>query len=50
VRISPSTIDVVRGCFPDAGQVMELIGIIAVYNMVSRIVVGLEIPIERTSP
>jgi alkylhydroperoxidase family enzyme len=46
VRIRPATMAAVNAAFPTPEEVFELLMIIASYNMVSRVLVGLEIEIE----
>jgi alkylhydroperoxidase family enzyme len=48
VRISAPTLAAVRECFPDPAQIFELMMIVASYNMVSRVLVGLGVEIEGT--
>jgi hypothetical protein len=47
VQVKQATIDKVRSLLPDP-QVVELIGTIAGYNMVSRFVVATGVEIETT--
>ncbi len=46
VRVSDETFARVQKALPDARQVVELVGVIAAYNMVSRFLVALEIEPE----
>jgi alkylhydroperoxidase family enzyme len=46
VRVNDSTFAAVRTALPNAQQVIELVGVIAAYNMVSRFLVALEIDPE----
>ena len=46
VKVSAATFDELQRHFPGAQGVMELVGIIAAYNMVSRVLVALEIEQE----
>ena len=46
VRVSDATFVAVRTALPDDRQVVELVGVIAAYNMVSRFLVALEIDPE----
>jgi len=46
VKISAPTLAAVKAAFPDPAEVFELLMIIASYNMVSRVLVGLGIEIE----
>ena len=43
VRVGDETFRAVQSALPDATQVVELVGVIAAYNMVSRFLVALEI-------
>jgi alkylhydroperoxidase family enzyme len=49
VKVSPTTLKRIRAVLPDA-QVVELIGAIAGYNMVSRFVVATGVQIEKREP
>jgi len=49
VAVKKATMDRVRGFLPD-NQVVELVGIIAAYNMVSRFLVATGIDIEKPPP
>ena len=49
VKVSRATLERVRAVLPDA-QVVELVGTIAGYNMVSRFVVATGVQIERREP
>ena len=46
VAVSPATLKRVRAVLPDA-QVVELVGVISGYNMVSRFVVATGVEMER---
>jgi len=46
VRVSEPAIAALREFFPDPRSVVEVVGVIAAYNMVSRVLVALDIPIE----
>ena len=46
VRVSDITFDRVRAALGDERQIVELIGVIATYNMVSRFLVALDIDLE----
>jgi alkylhydroperoxidase family enzyme len=46
VQVSDATFATVRAALPNEQQVIELIGIIATYNMVSRFLVALDIEFE----
>ena len=46
VAVSPATLKRVRAILPDA-QVVELVGVVAGYNMVSRFVVATGVELER---
>jgi alkylhydroperoxidase family enzyme len=46
VQVSDDTFEAVRRALPDHRQVVELVGVIAAYNMVSRFLVGLGIEPE----
>jgi alkylhydroperoxidase family enzyme len=46
VKIGEDTLAAVRIWFPDSEEVFELLMIIAAYNMVSRVLVGLGVEIE----
>ncbi|WP_333659586.1 hypothetical protein [Meiothermus cerbereus] len=43
VRVGDETFRAVQSALPDATQVVELVGVIAAYNMVSRFLVALDI-------
>jgi AhpD family alkylhydroperoxidase len=47
IRVSDATFDNVRAELSDERQVVELVGVIATYNMVSRFLVALEIDVEQ---
>ncbi len=49
VKVSPATLKRIRAVLPDA-QVVELVGTISGYNMVSRFVVATGVQIERRKP
>jgi AhpD family alkylhydroperoxidase len=46
VRVSDITFDGVRAALGDERQIVELVGVIATYNMVSRFLVALDIDLE----
>lgn len=46
VAIRPATMAAVRTAFPTPDAVLELMMVIAAYNMVSRVLVGLDVEIE----
>jgi alkylhydroperoxidase family enzyme len=46
VRVTDITFDRVRVALGDERQVVELVGVIATYNMVSRFLVALDIDLE----
>jgi alkylhydroperoxidase family enzyme len=46
VRVSDTTFERVQSAFSDTRQVVELVGVIATYNMVSRFLVALEVDLE----
>jgi len=46
VRVSDTTFERVQSVFGDTRQVVELVGVIATYNMVSRFLVALEVDQE----
>lgn len=46
LRVDDETFALVRAIWPDPRQVVELVGVIAAYNMVSRFLVALEIEPE----
>lgn len=46
VRVSDTTFERVQSAFSDTRQVVELVGVIATYNMVSRFLVALEVDSE----
>lgn len=46
VRVSDITFDRVRAALGDERQIVELVGVIATYNMVSRFLVALDIDLE----
>jgi alkylhydroperoxidase family enzyme len=48
VKITAPTLAAVRACFPDPAQVLELMMLVASYNMVARVLVGLGVEIEGT--
>lgn len=50
VSVSDETFAAVRAALPDPRQVVELIGVIATYNMVSRFLVALQIEPEDHPP
>ena len=47
VRVSDRTFGEARGVLPDDQSMVELVGVIAAYNMVSRFLVALEIEPEQ---
>lgn len=47
VHVSDNTFASVRGTLPDDQSMVELVGVIAAYNMVSRFLVALEVPPEQ---
>lgn len=47
VRISDSTFAAARQCLSDERQMLELVGVVAAYNMVSRVLVAFDIESER---
>jgi alkylhydroperoxidase family enzyme len=49
VKVSPATLKRIRAILPDA-QVVELVGTISGYNMVSRFVVATGVQVERRAP
>jgi alkylhydroperoxidase family enzyme len=49
VKVTPATLKRIRAILPDA-QVVELVGTIAGYNMVSRFVVATGVEMEKPSP
>jgi alkylhydroperoxidase family enzyme len=48
VKVSPETGAALRAAYPDPRHVAEIAGVTAAYNMVSRFLVSLEIPIEAS--
>jgi AhpD family alkylhydroperoxidase len=46
VQVSDATFERVRSALSDTRQVVELVGVIATYNMVSRFLVALEVDLE----
>ena len=48
VKISAPTMAALRACFPEPAQVLELMMLVASYNMVARVLVGLGVEIEGT--
>jgi alkylhydroperoxidase family enzyme len=48
VKISARALAAVHVCFPHPAQVLELMMLVASYNMVSRVLVGLGVEIEGT--
>ncbi len=46
VRVDDETFALVKAMWPDPRQVVELVGVIAAYNMVSRFLVALEVEPE----
>jgi AhpD family alkylhydroperoxidase len=47
VRVSDATFERARAAIGDEQQVVELVGVIATYNMVSRFLVALEVDLEN---
>jgi alkylhydroperoxidase family enzyme len=47
VRVSDATFERVRAVLGDERQIVELVGVIATYNMVSRFLVALDIDLEE---
>jgi AhpD family alkylhydroperoxidase len=47
VRVSDATFERVRASLGDEQQVVELVGVVATYNMVSRFLVALEVDLEN---
>ena len=48
VRVSDATFEGVRAALGDERQVVELVGVIATYNMVSRFLVALDVDLEAS--
>lgn len=48
VRVSDETFASVRSALSDERHVVELVGVIATYNMVSRFLVALEVELEKS--
>ncbi len=46
VRVSEATFDGVRTALGDERQIVELVGVVATYNMVSRFLVALDVDLE----
>jgi AhpD family alkylhydroperoxidase len=46
VQVSDATFERVRSALSDTRQLVELVGVIATYNMVSRLLVALEVDLE----
>ena len=46
VEVSDSTFERVRSALSDTRQIVELVGVIATYNMVSRFLVALQVELE----
>jgi AhpD family alkylhydroperoxidase len=46
VQVSDSTFERVRSAFSDTRQLVEVVGVIATYNMVSRFLVALQVDVE----
>ncbi|MEO8305808.1 MAG: carboxymuconolactone decarboxylase family protein [Betaproteobacteria bacterium] len=46
VQLGPTTLAAARDALADDGQLVEIVGVIAAYNMVSRVIVALEIEPE----
>lgn len=49
VRVPDTVFDAVRARLPDTQQQVELVGVIASYNMVSRFLEALQVPMESDS-
>ncbi len=49
VRVDDAVFDAVRALLPDPQQQVELVGVIASYNMVSRFLVALQVPMEDST-
>ena len=50
VRVDDAIFGAMQELLPDAQQQVELVGVIASYNMVSRFVVALQVPMEADMP
>jgi len=50
VRVDDAVFAAVQALLPDAQQQVELVGVIASYNMVSRFLVALQVPMEASAP
>jgi alkylhydroperoxidase family enzyme len=50
VRVDDAVFAAVQALLPDAQQQVELVGVIASYNMVSRFLVALQVPMEADMP
>lgn len=46
VKLGPDTLAAVRTALADDGQVVEIVGVIAASNMVSRVIVALDVEPE----
>jgi AhpD family alkylhydroperoxidase len=46
VRVSEATFDRIRTALGDERQIVELVGVVATYNMVSRFLVALDVDLE----
>jgi alkylhydroperoxidase family enzyme len=49
VRVDDAVFAAVQALLPDAQQQVELVGVIASYNMVSRFLVALQVPMEASA-
>jgi alkylhydroperoxidase family enzyme len=47
VKVSDATFERVQWALNDAQQIVELVGVIATYNMVSRFLVALQVDTEK---
>jgi alkylhydroperoxidase family enzyme len=50
VRVDDAEFAAMQALLPDAQQQVELVGVIASYNMVSRFLVALQVPMEADMP
>jgi len=50
VRVDDAVFGAMQALLPDAQQQVELVGVIASYNMVSRFLVALQVPMEAAMP
>jgi alkylhydroperoxidase family enzyme len=46
VQVSDSTFERVQSALSDTRQIVELVGVIATYNMVSRFLIALQVDLE----